>query len=209
MNKLFLPTIVFFLFSSCSKKDGVVDPIIEGNTAGVMFFSSFELDRNPSTSGWAVYPIPPSPLVSFSSDVPYGGGFWSINLHRGADRDSQAEVGFETSLSMSDTVETYIVSFWAKGKGIVSMTVSDDTIGWYLGRDIIASSWTFFADTLDRHESRYNKLEVYFSSSTNDSLPSILCLDNVKIFVRKPNSLVLANQSLKLTEPAVDEFTAR
>ena len=209
MKKLLIPATMFFLFSSCSNGDGVIDPNFYSYTLGLIFFSSFESGTSPSTSGWVVYPNYPSPLVSFSRDVPPRGGFWSINLHRVTDPDSQAEVGFLTSLSMSDTVENYVVSFWAKGKGIVTITVSDTSGGWYNGSSINASSWTFFADTLNRFEARYNTLEVYFYSWTKDSASSVLCLDNVKIFTRKPKSFVLANQSLKLTEVAVDDFAAR
>ena len=196
MKRSITSIVIFLAFWSCSEKNGITSPISAGDMTGILFFSSFESDNSPTTTGWQVWPSAPSSLVSFSRDVPSGGGYWSLNLQCKGNRDSVGGIVFRTSVSMSDTIENYIVSFWAKGKGSANLTVTDTSGGWLNGNSINVSSWTFFADTLNRYQSRYNTLEVFFGAWSKDSVAS-LYLDNVKIFKRKPDSLVLANQSLK------------
>jgi len=207
IRSIYLTSLLIFC-ASCSENGGVISPITYGDMTDVIFFSSFESGREPSTSGWQPQSAYSSGFVSFSDDVPHGGGYWSLYLRRSLGPDSIGEIVYSTSLSMTDTIENYIVTFWAKGKGDVSLTVEDFSDGWYNGSAVDVSTWTFFADTLNRYEARYNTLELRFAPQWNDSLSSIH-VDNVKLIKRKPKSPVLANQSLKLTEVAVDDFAAR
>ena len=94
--------------------------------------------------------------------------------------------GIESTSALidSDSLMSYVLTFWARGKGLASIIGTDSTGGWINRTVVNASSWTFFADTLLRHQLKYNTLEVWLYAPTDDSLSSIY-FDNIKVVKKK------------------------
>ena len=185
MSRILILISLTLSIYSCSKEtDDVTSPNF-GDITDAVFLSSFESNGISNLSGWQLNGELNPNLLSFSRDVPVGGGYWSLNLRGTQGSTAKVEIRSNTPLLTSDSLENYILTFWAKGKGQASLSINDSTAGWITYLPINTSSWAFFADTLNRHQSIFNKLEVWLNASLDDSLSSVY-FDNVKVVRRKP-----------------------
>ena len=174
------------IINSCSNKDdNITNPNINsiyfGDTTNAILLSSFEFNGRSDLEGWQPKDSISNVEYSFSTDVPNVGGNWSFQLKAIA----YNAVGFDTTieLSTSDSLNNYILTFWAKGKGnlFFDLHTSDGGVG--ITKPIDCTSWTFFSDTLYRFDVQLNKLSVLLTSSVSDSLSNVF-YDNIKVVVK-------------------------
>ena len=189
MVKIIKYIVIIFLLliiNSCSnKEDNITNPNITsidfGDTTNAILLSSFEFNGNSCLEGWQSMDSISTFKYSFSSDVPLGGGDWSLQLRAIA----YNSIGIDTTilLSTSDSLKNYILTFWAKGKGnlFFDLHTSDRGIGVTL--PINSPSWNIFCDTLFRSDAGLNKLSILLTSSVSDSLANVL-FDNIKVVVK-------------------------
>ena len=72
--------IALLALSSCSKNSNPVNTIDFGDETNAIFLSSFESNGDTTLSGWSIPIGFPTNHLSFSRDVPIGGGYWSLNI---------------------------------------------------------------------------------------------------------------------------------
>ena len=104
--------VIFFLsvsFIACSKKNDSITNTPDNSS--VLINSSFEVNGNPSLQGWNGQD---TSYVKFSSDVPGGGGSFSILL----DAVWAPPVFVKTIVAVPQGIHVYKLSVWSKARGI-------------------------------------------------------------------------------------------
>lgn len=186
MIKYFAIIFLLFLLNSCSKNgNNIVNPYFKqvdfGDTTNAIFLSSFEQNGTPSLNGWNSWGSLSTSTYSFSDDVPIGGGNWSLQLKGAVHKD----IGVIATIDLYpfDSLKNYIVTFWAKGKGYVTISMDAPDRGIVSFPNVNCNSWTLFADTLFRQDVALNKLSILLTESDPDSLNYVL-FDNIKVVVK-------------------------
>ncbi len=180
MRKLNPKALVFVLatfLSACSNNE--VGPSNEAPVQGdVILNSTFELDGNPSLQGWRAQGSPSRGNLSFSADVPAFGSPWSLQL-------ATATVETTVTFINVDSIKTYVITFWAKGKGYVNFSINSPTRGVGIVGPVNCTLWTAISDTLVRVDSTENSLYCELSSLGQDSSSSVL-FNDVRVVAIEP-----------------------
>jgi hypothetical protein len=171
MRHIYFIVLSIILFNSCNREDS--NPLTPNNDSNIIFYSSFESDNSPSFVGWEYPPGNPTNLTSFSQDVPTGGGHWSLQIKGTQGLNYFPFIESETILSNPDSTAVYILSFWAKGKGIVHFGLWGPDTGWVMYSWIDSPTWQYFTDTLQQRSRYYNRLEIDLASANIDSLSTV------------------------------------
>lgn len=104
---------LIFFFAAClitcaKKNDSMTNP---PDKSGILINSSFELNGNPSLQGWTGQD---TSFIKFSSDVPGGGGSFSITL----DAVWAPPVFVKAIVAAPQGIHIYKLSVWSKAHGI-------------------------------------------------------------------------------------------
>ena len=131
--------------------------------------------------GWKTWGPLSTSMDSFSNDVPIGGGNWSLKL-KGA---VHKEIGDIATIDLFpyDSFKNYVVTFWSKGKGQVTISMDAPDRGIVSFFNVNGNSWTLYADTLFRYDVALNKLSILLTEEDPDSLNYVL-FDNIKVVVK-------------------------
>ena len=172
------------IINSCSNKnDNITNPNVNsidfGDTTNAILLSSFEYNGIPYLAGWQPEDSISTNKYSFSNDVPNGGGNWSLQL-QGVKKYTEVRIDTTITLSPLDSLKNYILTFWAKGRGgvIISLYSEDRRV---VDLPVInCTSWTFFTDTLFRYDVELNKLSIILSTQSQDPV----LYDNIKVIVK-------------------------
>ena len=159
--QLLIFLIAVFMMSCAKKNDAVTNPT---NGSNVFINSSFEINGHPSLQGWMTSD---TALVKFSTDVPSGGGFYSIAL----DAVWAPPLFVKSIVGGLQGTHLYKFSVWSKSEGAggwaeLILQRPDSNI---LRKQIhiIDTSWTLYAvlDTMNcaPHDSIVVKLAGGFS----------------------------------------------
>jgi hypothetical protein len=111
-------------------------------------YSSFEHNGHASFDNWVIPNLNVLKCFSFSSDVPAGGGFYSLQINTDT-TDLMPAIDFYAPQILSPGHKKYILSYWSKSDprygGIYWYgTWNELKFGW--SNDTV---WTFHADTTD------------------------------------------------------------
>ncbi len=160
--KYIVPIFLLLVVNSYLKKDdNITNPIINsidfGDTTNAVLLSSFESNGKLSLQGWQPFDSISTLRYSFSNDVPKDGGNWSLRLQ--GVKYTESRIDTTIVLSSSDSLKYYVLTFWAKGKGGVVFSIENPTRAVVSIPGINCTSWTFFADTLFRHDAELNKIK--------------------------------------------------
>jgi hypothetical protein len=150
------------------------------NKSTLLFFSSFESKGNHNLNDWKVPPENAPNLHSFSNDVPESGGVWSLRLQGTQDGAAYSIIETNVSIANPDSPAVYILSYWAKGKGITFFRLTNSDSGWVSHSSFLNADWRYYSDTLIQYNMVYNTLTIELFASSFDSLSSAK-YDNVSI----------------------------
>ena len=187
INQILLSFVLACISLSCSEKTKYIfiGPPEYGDSTGSIFLSSFEAAGQPTMAGWNIQPTYVPDVVSFSNYVPIGGGQWSLRIQGKQRSYFQIYVQATLARPTADSASTYILSFWAKGKGDVWLMLGVfDNVGWIVSVPFDTTSWTYYADTLKDYKEPYNLVAVNLYGPYDDSTSSAF-FDNIKV-TRQP-----------------------
>ena len=144
--------LLFLAIFNCEKNKDIIKP--ERPTNQILLYSSFEKDGQPGNNGWL---IKDESSENYSTDVPPGGGNYSLSL-RGDSLNLLGEWA-RIILPAIDGNNIYRFSFWCKQQGacgIVHIYVkTSDTSGYYTKSKLACDSlWSYYTivDTIQTNE---------------------------------------------------------
>ena len=101
---------LFLTQFGCKKNNNPVSP-----SDVTLMYASFEANGAPSLNDWQYTQLGNSSYVTFSHDVPSGGGSWSLSLQCDTVYNSGVTNCFHFNNSNDNDV--YVLSYWAKCVG--------------------------------------------------------------------------------------------